>query len=186
MDNSIHIVSKIEISESWISDFHKALNKNNIKFSYERLRFTAHFDGPVSEILVLIKENPYSIILAPALYDILKNGLKFLMKSIKKPREQKAVIVDYENIDGNTIRISFPHKLKSKELELVIDKFLKTLLQEQTSLFEKEQYIDKSNISPTVYLEYNQQTELWEPQEILDRNKDMEDLMDKLRNELDA
>src|SRR5690606_5196295 len=119
----IKVVYKHYIPEEWIKELESSIQATDILFGKAKDKDKYYnFAGPeLADIIIFIRDNPESIFLAPALYDIVKTSIVGLWKklttlNVKKMQssdardEQKKISVRYEdsqqrqvtiNIEGN-------------------------------------------------------------------------------------
>ena len=190
--NNISITYKHYVPFEWIEDACIKLTHAGIKVSlYKDNEDYDNFTGPeLSDIIVSIKENPESIILAPAIYDMLKGVLILLFKKLK------AKIIKNVTFEGhsskNDPRISFHYEDPQKrKLEIIfegehdqetINKMISTGLdlivsKEYLATYRDPDFVNNESNQPIIELHYNSDTEIWESINYGEKRRKMNDLL---------
>ncbi|MCJ7448610.1 MAG: hypothetical protein MUO72_13050 [Bacteroidales bacterium] len=174
---TISIIYKHYVPEDWIEEFETAIQTSSISFKKIKDEDKySNFTGPeLSPILIFIRDNPESIFLAPALYDILKTSIVSLWKklkslSVKKIRlsetepKQKKISIRYEDAQQRQVTINIDGDLNNDMIEEIVEeslKIIKTDIKEE--FFQQPDFVTKSQEHDIIELKYNVKSKAWEP-----------------------
>jgi hypothetical protein len=190
----INIVYKYYIPEEWITDLEKQFKSQEVLLTKTKDEEDYYnFTGPeLSNIIIYIKDNPESIFLAPALYDILKTSVVILwnkLKNITAKRgvsqnenelKTKKISIRVKDSRKRVIEINIEGNIKDELIESVVDKYLKT--NEKEKIFKQPDLVDNSYDEQRIELKYNPETNTWEPENFGKIRKAMDDFL-KLSDE---
>lgn len=196
----VNIIYKYYVPEELIKEFELELQKEGFAVNPVKDEESVNnLEGPeLSDIVVFIKDNPYSIFLAPALYDVVKFGLGKLWRGILKlnvkkvtPKstepKNKKLSVRYEDANGKKIRINIEGNIDEESVERAIEKCLNILISDKKKdLFDEPNFVDNSLGIEEVELNYNPDTETWEPVNFGDYRKKSEQLWREALKKFDS
>lgn len=196
-DNGFSIIYKHYIPDDWIIEFEDGITKNGLtvgKYKDEDKYY--NFEGPeLADIIVYIKDNPTSIFIAPAAYDIAKYGVISLWKKLRglnvkvikqqsaEPKRKK-LSIQYEDADGRKLNINLEGDISDDLIEEVVEESFDMIKSDKKEKFyTNKDYVNDNNDNPTVELNYNENSKQLEPKnhdEIRKFIKGLEDEIDKL------
>lgn len=140
-----------------------------------------NFSGSeIADILLYFEQNQTALLigglLMPAVYDLLKSGIKSLWKSVSKlsvkivqsggitEDKQKSVSLRLMEKD-RSIEIVLDGQIEDSSIDKIIDQsfeYLKSGKQEKD--FKNEDFIPNSPGKPRIRLKYNKDKKVWEPE----------------------
>ena len=186
----INVIYKHYIPEDWIEEFETSIQEIKVSFnkSKDEGRYY-NFVGPeLADIIIFIRDNPESIFLAPAIYDIVKSSLVGLWKKLKSLKvekmksggsieeKQKKISVRYEDSQNRRISINFVGNIDNEIIEEVVEKSLDVIkTDKKEELFREPDFVDNSSGKITIELKYNPKTKVWEPENFGDIRRKTDD-----------
>ncbi|MEQ9097672.1 MAG: hypothetical protein RIF36_22535 [Imperialibacter sp.] len=201
-ENKIIITYKHYIPDEWIEEVEtsvKPVLSTSLKKDKDKEEFYS-FSGPeIADIIIFIKDNPYSIFLAPALYDVLKTCVIGLwkkvitlnfdkIKSYKTANSKlKKIKVRYEDSSDRVVNINIEGDISESLIESVVDKAFEALTTEKRDeVFGNENYVDPSSEKKSVELKYNLQTETWEAVDFAELKRKADEFQKRARDKFDS
>lgn len=176
----ISVTYKYYIPDDWVKELEDSLATQGIQLKKEKDKEEYYdFTGPeLADIILFIRDNPESIFLAPALYDIVKAGLIGLWKTLRtlivnkirsgsdSETKGEKISVRYQDSKDRRIEIeiNIEKNINDDLIEDIIDKSLEVLKSnKKEEIFNQPEYVDNSQGRPRMELKYNPETEKWEP-----------------------
>jgi len=184
----IRVIYKNYIPEDWIGEFETAIQKTDIHFkkSINEEKYN-HFTGPeLASIIIFIRDNPESIFLAPAVYDILKTSLIGLWKklaslNVKKMRSgktevsEKKISVRYEDAQHRRVTINIEGNLDNDLIEEIVEESMRIIkTDKKEEFFQQPDFVDNSLGVKAIELKYNSESKVWELENFGDIRRKMD------------
>jgi hypothetical protein len=196
MKEELKIVVKDYIPEELISDLKKLDLEKKLNVNLNLKREDKHiynFTGPeLSDIIIYVQQHTIELfvggILVTAAYDLLKSGIKILWTGISKLAIKK--IQSSGKQEDKIKRISLRISGKKNSIEIlyegdVDDQLAEKLINESFDFIRSEKLNQAMNNpdnlasdcdKPTIYLIYNKEKEIWEPENFGEQRKRMDEL----------
>jgi len=196
----ISVIYKHYIPEDWIEELETAIQTTDVSFkkSKDEDKYD-NFIGPeLADIIIFIKDNPVSIFLAPALYDIVKASIVGLWKklttlNVKKMQsgkieaKQKKISIHYEDAQQRRIIINIEGNLDNDLIEKIVEESLEVIkTDKKEEFFQKPDFVDNSQKVDTIELKYNPETKVWEPENFGDIRRVMDGYQNRVANNFDS
>lgn len=157
---------KRHIPSTLFHDLKKRFEGIGMQLSIKRQNEEYHnFTGPeLSDIILFIKDN---IILAPALYDIIKACLIKLIKYISGKKKENGtanrISIRYEDKNHRNIELNISGDYPIDEIKIIVSDALKVLsTTEQENTFNDSKFVDNSNFNSRIEMNYNPKSKRWE------------------------
>lgn len=177
-NREINVVYKSYIPDEWVEEFENNIKTAGIQFKKVKDEDKYYsFTGPeFADIIIFIRDNPESIFLAPALYDIIKSGIIGLWKKLKSlnvqkmqsgetETKQKKISIRYEDAQERGITIIIEGDLDDDLIEDIVEESLEVLKTDKKEvIFQQPDFVDNSQGKKAIELKYNPNTKVWEPE----------------------
>ncbi|HDL01041.1 MAG TPA: hypothetical protein ENH23_02280 [candidate division Zixibacteria bacterium] len=185
----ISVIYKHYIPEDWIEELETAIKTTDVPFKKSKDEDKYYnFTGPeLADIIIFIKDNPESIFLAPALYDIVKVSIVGLWKkltslNVKKMQsgeteaKQKKISVRYEDAQQRRVTINIEGDLDNDIIEEIVEEALEVIkTDKKEEFFQQPDFVDNSQGVKAMELKFNPETKVWEPENFGDIRRKMDD-----------
>lgn len=205
MAQKVSIIFQYYLSKKLIQEFenlHLNTKKNSsIQIGVEPKSQLENFEGKeISDIVIYIQQHKTELIvgglIVNATYDIFKSGIKFLWTGLcklpikkskhKKDIPQKSITVKFESND-RIAEVAFEGDIDVTQIESVIDKAIDFINSDKLeTAFKTPDFIPSREDKPRIRLKFNQDKQIWEPENFGDYRRQMEDMMRWAENNLSS
>lgn len=173
----ISIIYRHYILDDWIEEFGTNIGKFDVSFKKAQNEDKSYsFTGTeLPGIILFIRDNPESIFLAPALYDVAKAGVIALYTKLRKLSVQKIhardaelrerrISILYQDAQQRQIIINIEGDHDSELIEKIVEESFEIIrTDKKDDFFMQPDFVDDSQGNETIVLEYNSKNKAWEP-----------------------
>jgi hypothetical protein len=191
MKEEIKIVYKYNVPDELITEFvqlgvSKAF-ETNVEKGINEDRYYSFIGTELSEIIVYVTQNANGLevgLLGNAVYDLLKRGVGVLWAGLAKLKEKKtqgneisqskSISLRFINHD-KAVEIVFAGDYNENQAEKIIEDSFNFIRENADTALRNPDYLVPKSEKPSIRLVFNEDNQVWEPENFGEKARTMED-----------